>query len=111
MPRPHTAYLIWVFIFLVIPGAILWFAAWQTFWKYRKAFTQCILIALIIGLAWDFFAIKTEIWGWPEQCCALPRVYGLPLEEVLFIVFTANVICATSLIAREIYLNHRKQLR
>jgi hypothetical protein len=110
MPRPHTAYMTWLLIFFIAPTLIMWIFAYDTLWKYRATFKHCIILGLVFGVTWDYFAIVTKMWYWPELCCFLPRVAGLPLEEVVFIVSVVIAICTTTLIARDIYDTHRKHL-
>lgn len=63
-------------------------------------------MTLIFGSAWDYFAILTHIWGWPATCCILPRINGLPLEEVVFIGLFSLYVSTITLILRDVFLAH-----
>ena len=101
-----TPYFIWLLIFVITPTLILWLADYRTLWKYRMTYLHIFITAIVVGVAWDFFAITTKIWEWPETCCSLPRIAGLPLEETLFIIFVTLLTCTTTLVTRDIYLTH-----
>jgi len=102
----HYPYLEWLVIFLIAPTAILWFLFHSVMWKYRIGLLLSMAFWLIVGLGWDYYAIHSKIWGWPSTCCALPRVGGLPLEELLFICFSTLFISTITLVVRDIFLTH-----
>jgi lycopene cyclase domain-containing protein len=106
-----SPYFAWLLIFLVIPNIILWSAAHRLLWKYRQVFVYTVAIALAVGISFDYYSMATKTWGWPKECCTLPRVAGLPLEEILFGIFAAIFITSGTLIARDIYTTHRRVIK
>lgn len=89
------------------PLAIMWVVFFPMLWKYHRAVIASTALALIVGIPWDIFALKAKIWGWPDGCCSLPAVAGLPLEELLWIIFAGVGISTITLIIRDTYLKHR----
>src|SRR6185437_11964428 len=100
-----TPYFTWLIIFFVLPTLILWTTSFRLIWRYRKVFIYTISLALIAGVLMDYYAIATKTWGWSSQCCSLPRVSGLPLEEIFFGIFSAVFITSSTIVAREVFLN------
>lgn len=100
-------YLTWLILFVILPTAIMWLFAHDMLWRYRRVFVFCIVGSLIFGLAWDAFAVLTKIWFWPEECCILPRIWKIPFEEVLFIVFVASYVVTLTLVLRAVIKHHQ----
>lgn len=94
-------YELWIVLFVLIPVALLWAAYWKLFWRYKLTFLWVIGLSVLLSFAWDFAAVKLQIWFWPDSCCALPRILGLPTEEVLFFVFVSMYAICLTLILRE----------
>lgn len=101
-------YLTWLLLFFALPTVVLWVFFFKHLARYWFAFLSLIGFSLVFGVAWDYFAIWQKIWGWPESCCTLPRVHGLPLEELLFISLAALYVGTMTIVGRDIYLNYVK---
>lgn len=107
MNRIFTPYVDWMLVFMGIPTLIMWLFNSHMLWSYRRIFIKVAIIVLLFSLPWDYFALHSRIWGWPKGCCTLPKIYGLPLEEYIFIIFAAFYVSTTTLVVRSIYLHHR----
>jgi lycopene cyclase domain-containing protein len=105
----HYNYIEWLLIFFVAPTAVLWVFLFDHLWKYRNVFLYCSLVAIPFGLAWDYFAVITKLWWWPESCCIAYRLpAGVPFEEVLFISSATLMTSTIAIVVRDIYKNHMK---
>ncbi len=103
-----TPYFSWLVIFVILPTLLLWAVAYKHLWKYRVAILAAVGVNLVVGIIGDYYAIMVKIWGWPTECCSLPRVAGLPTEELLFMIFGSIFIASTALVVRDIYQTHRR---
>lgn len=107
-----SPYLTWVLIFFVTPTAILWLLFWKHLYKYIGIFVIGMVFAIIIGLAWDVYAVVNHIWSWPASCCNLARLpYGIPSEEIIWAISMALYICTVTIIARDILVTHKRLKR
>ncbi|MBI5906576.1 lycopene cyclase domain-containing protein [Candidatus Saccharibacteria bacterium] len=107
---PQLTYLKWLSIFFFIPIVFLWATSFQLLWRYKRTFIHCIVLSVIFGLTWDYFAVFTHLWDWPTVCCVEQRLPGgVPLEEILFIALAVTLISSSTLIARDVFMNHKKQ--
>ncbi|HCM52194.1 TPA: hypothetical protein DIS56_03650 [Candidatus Saccharibacteria bacterium] len=97
-----SPYLTWLVIFMVIPTIVLILLRFKQLWPYRSVILVTVIAALLVGLPWDYFAAKTKIWGWNEQCCSLPTISGLPLEEFLFITLAGIFISALTITIKQV---------
>jgi lycopene cyclase domain-containing protein len=57
----------------------------------------------VVALLWDVAAIYLDIWQWPADCCVLPRIGKLPLEELLFFILFSLYAAMITLILRDKY--------
>lgn len=103
-----SPYVTWLLIFFILPMLMLWLFFWKNLWKYRTVFLKTTTLALMVGLVWEAYAIKFSIWGWSAACCNLPRVYSLPLEEVVWIICYAVYTTTLAIIVRDLLVKHRK---
>lgn len=87
---------------MVMPTVGLLAFRFKQLWPYRKVILFITVIALATGLIWDYFAAKTKIWGWQEDCCSLPRLWDLPIEEFLFITLAAIYISSFTITLRQV---------
>lgn len=100
-------YLIWLAVFVWMPILLLWAAYPKVLSRYPKTYLHCVLGALVVGTAWDIFAVKYGIWGFPDGCCiAHPGL--LPWEEYFFIIFVTIYMVSLTLILRERFIMHKK---
>lgn len=99
-------YPLWLIAFFGIPLVATWLFAYRHLWRYRKAFVLIGLLCAIPGGLWDLYAVGTGIWYWPVSCCALPRLYTVPLEELFFCFLGGAYIASLTIIVRDIVRTH-----
>lgn len=101
-----SPYIVWLLVFLVLPTVVLWVSSPHLFWRYRHTLLVCTATVVALGIPGDYFAIFNRMWGWPQNCCVLPRVGGLPLEEIVFMILMALFTSSVVLVVRDIFLGH-----
>ena len=102
-----TPYITWLLIFICLPTAVQWAFFYKHLWKYRVVFMFIMFASMVFGVTWDYYAIWQKIWWWPAKCCSLPRIHGLPLEELLFMCFTSLYLSTLTIVVRDIIKTHR----
>lgn len=104
-----SPYLTWVLIFFIVPTLVVWVFFWKHLIKYKWVIAFAALISTVVGIGWDVYAVKVNIWSWPEECCTLPRLpYNIASEEIIWAIAVAVYVCTVLLISREIFKTHRK---
>ena len=98
------AYIYWLFTFVWLPLIILWVANWKYLVKYRNVFLYCIVWALVFSIPWDIWAVKADIWHFPEDTNVGIWIGGLPLEEYFFIIFVTMLISTVVLLLRKPFI-------
>ena len=93
-------YLAWLLIFVWIPTLLLWITNFDILHRYKKTLSFCIFWALIFSVPWDYWAIKTEIWVFPQDTNLGIWFSGLPLEEYLFISFVTLEVSTLTLVLK-----------
>lgn len=93
-------YIFWLLFFVGIPTAILW--AWQPklLWKYRRTLLWAMFWALAFSIPWDIYALKTHIWLFPPEDNLGLLVFGLPVEEFIFMAASTLMIGSVTVIAK-----------
>lgn len=95
-----TAYLQWLTIFVWAPLALLWATNWRLLRGYPRTFTRCIGWALVFSVPWDVLAVRTQIWLFPKEGNLGIWIFGLPLEEYLFMVFVTLLVSTVTIVLR-----------
>ena len=95
------SYIFWLLIFVLIPTIILWVIYPFIIKKYYRTLILCSVGSLIFSIPWDIWAKKTNIWYWPRYKIIGVYLFGLPLEEYLFIIFATVFISTITLILRK----------
>ncbi len=96
-PFPYS-YLVWLFIFNVIPLAILCFFNFDYFKKKKRIFLIAVIGAVIFSFPWDFIAIYEKIWYFEKPFVLGVYIMGLPIEEWLFIILNTLLISSITLL-------------
>ncbi len=94
-------YIYWLSIFVWLPIVVLWVTNWKYLSKYRKTFLYCIIWALVFSIPWDIWAVKAQIWNFPQDTNVGIWVSGLPLEEYLFMIFVTVLISTVAMLLRK----------
>lgn len=94
---PFT-YLTWLAIFIGLPIAVL--VAWRgrIIFAHRRALFWVVLGAAFGGWAWDFTAMHFGFWTFDEGYLIGWGLFGLPLEEWLWITGTAGLFSIVTIL-------------
>ena len=99
------AYIYWLSIFVWLPLLILWVVNWKYLSRYKKTFLYCIEWALLFSIPWDIWAVKVQIWLFPQDTNIGLWIGGLPLEEYFFIIFVTMLISTIVLLLRRKFVS------
>jgi len=91
-----------IYTFLIIEAIIIpSFVLLKYYWNVIKPEKLYIVIILssIIGIIWDYFAIKIGFWYFPEE--GLFSFIGIPIQEFIFFIFYPMLIIGTYHIIRK----------
>ena len=75
-------YLITLLVFAIIPG-IYFFIKFK---EKRKVMIFSIGILAAVFIIWEYTALYYDLWSWNDDKL-LGRIFGLPIDEFLYIVF------------------------
>lgn len=103
---PYIQWLLWS---IWIPVLVIWAFFFRILKNYPKTIIKVILGCLAFGITWDYFAIKTNIWYYPNGCCINQRVWGLPIEEFAWVVSAAVLISSVTIVTY--YITRRKNYK
>ena len=93
-------YLLWLAIFVWAPLALLWLTSFRILWRCKRTIAFCMVWALVFSIPWDLWAVKTEIWRFPAESNLGLWVFGLPLEEYLFITTVTAFLASLVLVLK-----------
>ena len=96
----HTAYLMWLFIFLAAPTAVMWALKFHLLKHYIRPMLLVFIAVLVFAIPWDLWAVSIGVWGFPAKGISGIWILGLPLEEYLFMVLTTLQISSLTLILK-----------
>jgi lycopene cyclase domain-containing protein len=98
-------YIYWLIVFAWSPILILWIINYKYLVKYKKTFIYCILWSLIFSIPWDMWAIKANIWVFPEGANLGVIINQLPIEEYFFMIFVTMFISTVVLLLKRNFLS------
>jgi len=82
-------YIVLILIFAIIPSLILLYIV-----RDRIIFKNLVIslfILFVIGIIWDQISVRTGIWQF-SQDKIIGNLFGIPIEEYLFIVFVPLLV-------------------
>lgn len=82
-------YLIWLFVFVVVPILVLYFSFRQNLKPYKKIFIYVAILSVIFATFWDIIAVWLKVWYFPPEKNLGVIVLNIPLEEFLFMMFVS----------------------
>lgn len=94
-------YIYWLSIFVWLPLIVLWAINWRYLLQYRKTFLYCVIWALIFSIPWDIWAVRADIWHFPQDTNVGFRISGLPLEEYFFMIFVTMLLSTVVLLLKK----------
>lgn len=92
------SYILWLLLFTVFPTAILGFIYWRVLRRHLSVILQAQVGAMIFSFPWDYISIKEHIWYYETPYIAGQWIWGLPIEEYLFIVLVTLLFSCLSLV-------------
>ena len=96
-------YPIWLLLFVFLPLTILWILKFKVLKKYKKVFFLVLLISIIFSYPWNYIALKEKIWYFTESNVIGLGLFGLPIEEWSYTVFTILLISSIAILLWEKY--------
>ena len=88
---PTLGYIRWLIAFVWVPE-IIDATIYRDIVKHHwRIFPALAITSEVIGIPWDYFAIKDGLWSFPGHIVGL-WFLGIPLEEHLWIIFVSWLI-------------------
>jgi lycopene cyclase domain-containing protein len=81
----------------------MWAFNFEYLRRYKKTFLLSIFCALVFSIPWDLWAVRSQIWSFPENTNLGFIIADLPLEEYLFIIFVTFEISSFALLLKKRY--------
>ena len=97
------AYIYWLIIFVWLPIIVLWAVNWKYLSQYKKTFLYCVIWALIFSIPWDIWAVRADIWRFPQDTNIGVLICGLPLEEYFFMIFVTMLVSTVVLLLKKYF--------
>lgn len=97
----ETTYIKWLIIFLSSPLLLLWIINFKLLWRYKRTIAFCICWALIFSIPWDYWAIQTKIWLFPQDTNIGLLLGGIPLEEFIFYVLATVFVSSITILVKQ----------
>jgi lycopene cyclase domain-containing protein len=94
-------YIYWLSIFVWLPIIVLWAMNWTYLSRYTRTFLYCVIWSLLFSIPWDIWAVKAQIWIFPQNTNVGLQIGGLPLEEYFFMIFVTILISTVVLLLRK----------
>jgi len=97
------SYPLWLLLFLILPLALIGILKFQTLRKYWLALTLTAIGCLAIAVPWDMLAVKDHIWYFSEPYILGIWLWGLPIEEYVYIFFVGLLCASVTILVWERY--------
>jgi len=97
------SYPLWLLVFLILPLGLIWAFQFRILLKYRWPLLLTGLGCLAIAVPWDLSAVKDHIWYFSEPYILGVWLFGLPIEEYVYILFVALLSACVTVLAWEHY--------
>lgn len=97
------AYPLWLLLFLILPLGLIWTFQFRTLMRYRWPLLLTGIGCLAIAVPWDMLAVKDHIWYFSEPYILGVWLFGLPIEEYVYILFVALLSASVTVLAWERY--------
>lgn len=93
-------YFLLLLTFGILPLALLWLAAPRLIWRHRGALVVIGMLILLISIPWEVTAID-RIWFYSPRVILGPRLFNLPLEEIVFFIIDGLLVGTLALLLEE----------
>ena len=94
-------YILWLVVFVWLPLSVLWIIYRCLVWNHKKTLIVCVIGALLFGIPWEIYAIGSGVWYFLPSSILGIYFLNIPIEEILFIVFTTLLISTIILILKQ----------
>jgi lycopene cyclase domain-containing protein len=88
----HYSYLIWMFIFTLLPIGILWTRYGRRLWRNRNVIALVAVIAVLYQLVADPFAEAWHAWSFGNDKILGIWVANFPIENTVFFVLVSIAV-------------------
>lgn len=92
------SYPVWLLIFVLLPLALIWFFQYRNLKRNIVPILLAPLGAIIFSFPWDYIAIRERIWYFTEPNIIGTWIFGLPIEEWIFIIFVASLFASITVL-------------
>lgn len=96
-------YLLWLFFFVLLPLSALWLWKWYALKSYAFLLPLTAAGSILFSFPWDYIAIRERIWYFTEPQIIGIWLFGLPIEEWLFIVLVTWLFSSITVLLWERY--------
>lgn len=93
-------YITWLFISAGLPLIFIFVKYFNLLKKYRNTLVLVVLLALLIHIPWDVYAVATNIWSFPGGKNFGINIINLPVEEWLYTIFIPLLGACITLVAK-----------
>ncbi len=97
------SYPVWLLLFVLVPLTALLLLNCQRLKKYGNLFDLTIIGALIFSYPWDLIAVRERIWYFEKPHFFDNWLFGLPVEEYVFITGFALLFAVITILLYERY--------
>ena len=97
------SYPLWLLLFLTLPLSLIWIFKFQTLMKYRSALLLTAIGCLAISVPWDILSVNDHIWHFAEPHIVGVWLWGLPIEEYVYILFVGLLSSSVTILLWEHY--------
>ncbi|MFC1554851.1 lycopene cyclase domain-containing protein [candidate division KSB1 bacterium] len=99
-------YLIFLAVFFLVPGVVLFFALRKEIFRYKRTILWCFVFVFTVGLIWDWLSVKTGVWRYDSARTLGIWIDGLPVEEFIgFYILGTFLIIAVLLLVKKVTKN------
>lgn len=93
-------YFLLLLTFGILPLALMWLAAPRLIWRHRGALVVIVILILLVSIPWEMTAID-RIWFYLPRVILGPRLFNLPLEEIVFFIIDGLLVGTLALLLEE----------
>lgn len=91
-------YIVWLSLCVWAPTLILWTFNCSYLSKFPRTLGFCVAGSLLFSVPWDIVAVRADIWHVFDSHILGVWIFGLPLEEYLFIVSVTFYVSTVTLL-------------
>lgn len=94
------SYALLLLIFGLVPIALLWLAVPYIIQRSRTTLIVIIALILLVSIPWEMLAID-RVWYYSPRVIWGPRLFSLPIEELVFFVIDGLLVGTLALLLGE----------